>query len=110
MSWKIEFYDHKVVREISAWPVHIKAKFTRIVELLEKYGPHELGMPHVKPLGQGLSEIRVKSVEGIARAPFCINERKVVVILSGFIKKTQKMPARELAIAKQRMKEVKNNA
>lgn len=71
MSWKIEFYNKRVEKEIDEWPTHIRAKFTKVAELIEKIGPDELGMPHIKPLKNGLFEIRIKSVEGIARAIFC---------------------------------------
>ena len=108
MSWKIEFYDNKVMDSIQNWPVHIKAKFVHIVELIEKVGPKEVGMPHIKALGQGLFEIRVKSDEGIARALFGMIKGQVIIILCGFIKKTQKTPTREMDLARERMKEVKN--
>lgn len=109
MSWKIEFYDNKVKEAIGGWPVRMRAKFTWIAELIEAVGPNELGMPHIKPLGQGLFEIRVKSDEGIGRAPFCIMKNQVVIVLSEFIKKTQKASAKEIERARFRMKEVKNN-
>jgi phage-related protein len=62
---------------------------------------------HFGPLGQGLFEIRVKARKGIGRAIFCTISGKVVIILNGFIKKTQKTPPSELALAKKRMSGVK---
>lgn len=109
MNWKVEFYDLKVKDSIKNWPKHLWAKFLKIVELIKQMGPHELGMPHVKSLAGGLFEIRAKSDEGIARAIFCIRQGRVVIILCGFIKKTQKIPAKELELAKKRMMEIKNN-
>lgn len=108
MRWKVEFYSVKVQDGIDEWPAHLKAKFLRVVELIEKLGPDELGMPHIKPLKKGLFEIRVKGVEGIARALFCTIKGKIVIILNEFIKKTQKTPPREMEIAIRRMIEVKN--
>jgi len=108
MSWKVEFYNTKVMDTIQEWPVRIKAKFTRIVELMKDAGPDEVGMPHIKPLGRGLFEIRAKSDEGIGRALFCILSNKTIIILNGFIKKTQKTPAGEIDLARKRMEEVKN--
>jgi phage-related protein len=70
MRWKIEFYDTKVMKSIDRWPVHIGAKFTRIVNLIEEFGPEDIGMPHIKALSRGLFEIRVKAKEGIGRAFF----------------------------------------
>ena len=109
MSWKIEFFNAKVEDEIFKWPRHLKIKFLRIIDLIKLYGPADLGMPHIKALKQGLFEIRVQSDEGIGRAMFCTVSGKIVVVLSGFIKKTQKTPDNEMELARKRMKEVKNH-
>lgn len=109
MSWKIVFYDEKVETSIKKWPIKVLAKFIWVSELIEKFGPTELGMPHIKVLGKGLLEIRVKAKDGAGRALFCTVRGKVIVILNGFIKKTQKTPSRELALASKRMVEVKKN-
>jgi len=109
MRWKVDFYSTQVENHIQKWPVRIKAKFVRIIELIEKHGPDEIGMPHIKPLGRGLFEIRAKSDEGLGRAPFCMIKGKIVIVLSGFIKKTQKTPLGEMELARKRMKEVKND-
>ncbi len=42
MGWKIEFYSTKVENEIIDWPKHLRAKFLRIAELVEKIGPDEV--------------------------------------------------------------------
>ena len=109
MLWKIEFYDEKVKANIKEWPAGILAKFIWVSDAIEKVGPADIGMPHIRALGQGLFEIRVKAREGIGRAIFCTVKGKVVIILNGFIKKTQKTPPGEIALAKKRMAEVKKN-
>lgn len=109
MKWTVDFYDKQVAKSIHEWPTKIKAKLLKIIELIEDFGPIEIGMPHIKPMGQGLFEIRAKGEEGIGRAFFCIEKRQVIIIVGGFVKKTQKTPAREIEIARQRMKEVKSN-
>ena len=68
----------------------------------------DLGMPYTRSLGGGLFELRVKAQEGIGRAFFCYVVNKRVIILHGFIKKTQKTPLQELQLAKERLKKVKN--
>ena len=70
------------------------------------YGP-ALGAPYTKALGDGLFEIRAKEKEGIARSFFCTLVGQEVVILHSFIKKTQKIPQKEMKIARNRLKEVK---
>ena len=109
MSWKVEFYNNKVAAGIQKWPDKLHAQFLKIVGLIEKVGPIEIGMPHIKSLKSGLFEIRIKGFEGIARAPFCMIKGKVVIVLSEFIKKTQKTPQREIEIAIKRMEEVKKS-
>ena|ERR1700733_3843490 len=109
MAWKIEFYNEKVEKSIKEWPEGIIAKFLWLSNAIEKFGPSKIGMPHIKALGQGLFEIRVKANEGIGRALFCMIKGKIVIVLNGFIKKTEKTPLNEMELALKRMKEVKAN-
>ena len=107
MGYTFEFYSELVQNEILAWPDGIQANFTRIAEQMTVYGPN-LGMPYTRPFGEGLFEIRAKGREGIGRAFFCTLVGRRVVILHGFIKKTEQTPAKELKTARQRLNEVKN--
>ncbi|HZL59318.1 MAG TPA: type II toxin-antitoxin system RelE/ParE family toxin [Stellaceae bacterium] len=65
-----------------------------------------IGMPVCAPLGGGLWEIR-SSLRGkrIARVIFCIVDGELV-LLHGFIKKTQKTQRADLNLADKRRKEV----
>jgi phage-related protein len=74
---------------------------------MEIYGP-DLGMPHTRAMGQGLFELRLKAAEGIARFFYCTIVDRQIVMLHQFVKKTEKTPAKELAIARRRMKELTN--
>lgn len=107
MKWTVKFYNQNIYDNFMAWPVGIKSRFMRIVKMIEEYGPN-LGMPYTKSIKDGLFEIRSKSSEGIGRAFFCYVKSRHVVILHGFIKKTEKTPAKELEIARRRMREVKD--
>ena len=51
-------------------------------------------------------ELRLKGKEGIARVLYCAMIGKKIVILHSFIKKSDKTPPGELALAKKRLKEV----
>jgi len=62
-----------------------------------------LGMPLVRSLGKGLWEIRSYIPKGIARVLFKMIEGEIV-LLHGFIKKTQKTPPGDLELAKNRAK------
>jgi phage-related protein len=59
-------------------------------------------------MGEGLFELRLKATEGIARVFYCTMIGKRIVMLHQFTKKTDKTPPRELAIARRRLKEVKD--
>jgi phage-related protein len=65
-----------------------------------------IGMPLVRSLKDGLWEVRsTLPSQRISRLILCFHEQTLIV-LHGFIKKTQKTPASDLALAKRRMKEV----
>ena len=70
-------------------------------------GPN-LGEPHTEAFGGGLFELRLKGAEGIARVFYCTLVGRRIVMLHGFVKKTQKTPPRERRIAEARLKEIKN--
>ncbi len=63
-------------------------------------------MPHTRAMGGGLFELQLKAMEGIARMLYCTMIGKNIMILHHFIKKSEKTPRKELAIAQRRMKEV----
>lgn len=63
-------------------------------------------MPYCRSLVDGLWEVRSNLTDGkIARVIFCVVQKRMV-LLHGFIKKTQKTPAQDLNLALKRMKEV----
>ncbi|MBF0624888.1 MAG: type II toxin-antitoxin system RelE/ParE family toxin [Magnetococcales bacterium] len=107
MEWAIEFFSAEVKREIDAWPLGIRAVFVRVAQRMQSHGPN-LGMPFTRAFGDGLFEIRAKGREGIGRAFFCLMVGRRIVILHGFIKKTDRTPHTELETAIRRMKEVEN--
>ena len=67
-----------------------------------------VGMPLVRPLGDGLFEVRT-SLPGktIARVLFCFHGGELFA-LHGFIKKSRKAPPEDLKLARKRRKEVEN--
>ena len=67
-----------------------------------------VGMPLCRPMGQGLWEVRTDLPSNrIARVLICLHKGQLVA-LHGFIKKTQKTPDDELALARKRQKELKS--
>lgn len=107
MSYSIIYFHSRVKDEIESWPDGILADYAKIVELLMEFGPH-VRMPHSRPMGGGLFELRPRGREGIGRVFYCFVIGQRVVILHAFVKKTPDTPERELRIARKRMKEVQD--
>ncbi len=105
MSWKVEFYVG-VEDEILSMPPKIQARMIKLLELIELHGAN-LGPPHTESMGDGLFEIRAKAQEGIGRSLFCYLKGQHVYVLRAFVKKSNKTPKKEIKLAKERMKEVK---
>jgi phage-related protein len=60
-----------------------------------------VGMPVCKPLGDGIYEVRTRLAQNrIARVLFYIDGKGRMVLLHGFIKKTQKTPEEDLDLAR----------
>lgn len=108
MEWIIKYYNEKVQEAILNLPDKLQARYLKLTDRMLIYGPN-LGEPHTKSLKDGLFEIRMKAQEGIARAFYCTIKRNEIHILHVIIKKTQKTPAKELKIARERLKEIKEN-
>ena len=65
-----------------------------------------VGMPVCRPMKDGLYEVRTNlDNKCISRVLFCFKDGKMV-LLHGFIKKTQKTPKQDLELAKKRKREV----
>ena len=88
-------------------PTGIYADYLRLIVLMEEHGA-DLRLPHSRAMGDGLFELRCRGEEGIGRAFYCTMVGRQIVILHGFIKKTQDTPDRELKTARQRLKEIKH--
>ncbi len=108
MNWQIKYYNQKLEEQILNLPDGLLARYLRLTDLMLEFGSN-LGLPHTKSIESSLFELRVKSKEGIARVFFCTKIGKKIVVLHLFIKKSQKIPKKELKIAKLRMSEVMKN-
>ena len=65
-----------------------------------------IGKPLVGGLGNGLCEVRSRLGDRIARVIFHV-EGGTMVLLHGFIKKTQRTPKRELDLAMKRLNDLR---
>lgn len=62
--------------------------------------------PLSKYLEPGLWELRIKAGTDILRIIYTFRKGQVIILLHVFIKKQRKTPARELGIARKRLKEI----
>jgi phage-related protein len=104
-NWSVHTLNAAVDKELEQLPVDMLARFTRVSELIEKFGPQQVGMPHVRSLRDKLWEIRASGRDGIARGIYIAIKDRRIIVLRVFIKKTEKTPGKEIDIAKQRARE-----
>jgi phage-related protein len=106
-TWTVHTLNTTVDDELEALPVDIRSKFVRVSGLLERFGPQNVGMPHIGSLGDKFWEIRVSGQDGIARGIYIYSSGKKIIVLHVFIKKTQKTPPAALQMATRRAKQAK---
>lgn len=75
--------------ELLALRADMQARFLRIAELLESFGPQHLGMPHGRFIEGKLCEMRLQGRDGIARAIYAAQQGRTLLALYVFVKKTQ---------------------
>ena len=98
---QIETITSEIDKFILGLDPQIQARVLRQVELLEKYG-NKLTMPYSKSLHGGLFELRILGNKQI-RIIYCFHKDKIY-FLNAFIKKTDKIPKREIDLAMKRLK------
>jgi phage-related protein len=106
MTWVVELLDARVREELEVLPADMRARFRRIVELIQGHGLEGMREPHVKHLEGPLWEMRMKGKDGISRAIYVTAKGRRVVVVRVFVKKTQKTPQREIDLALERAREV----
>jgi phage-related protein len=106
MRWTVETLGAVVDAEIEALPRDMRARLVRLSAVIAEHGFEGLPRDTVKHLEGGLWELRLTGRDGISRAIYVTAAVRRVVIVRVFVKKTQKTPARELELARQRAKEV----
>lgn len=108
MQYLIDYYNEAVRLDVDALPLTLRVRYALLTQRMLEHGP-DLGAPHTKALGSGLLEMRLKGAEGIARVMYCCMVGRRIVVLHSFIKKTDKIPVKDLALARNRLKELKND-
>lgn len=106
MQWSVVLLDEGVKAALDALAPDIRARFARIVALIQAHGLERVREPYVKHLEGPVWEMRMKGKDGIARAAYVAASGRRVVVVHVFEKKTQKTPRREIETALRRAKEV----
>jgi|SRR3989338_6292013 len=111
MQFEIHFYtEHKnKIGPVERFLESLKAKngslWVRTIAGLNKLKHKQYHKePLSKSLGCSLWELRIKSENNILRVIYTFEPGRRIYLLHGFIKKTQKIPEKELKVAKQRLR------
>jgi phage-related protein len=102
---QVVFYRSKAGNEpVRGWLKKLDKEDRRIIgeEIKTVQFGWPLGMPLVRKIDKNMWEVRVQLNRRIARILFTVYA-DIMVLLHGFIKKSQKIPADDLKITKQRL-------
>jgi phage-related protein len=99
MAWTVETLNEIVDAELEALPEDMRARLSRIANLIEEVGLEHVAEPHMKRLEGRLWELRLSGRSGISRALYVTAAGRRVVIVRVFLKKTEKTPRREIELA-----------
>ena len=97
---KIIFFNSTIEKFLLSLEKSAYSKTLKQIKLLENLG-YELGMPYSRQIDNNLYELRIRGRQEV-RIFYCFYDRKVY-ILHVFIKKSQKIPRREINVAKRRI-------
>ena len=102
--FEVEFYEtEKGVQPAKEFllslDVKMRAKMVNTISILQDNG-YELREPYSKHLSEGIFELRAKVGSNITRVLYFFYVDNRIVLTNGFIKKTNKTPAKEIEKAK----------
>jgi|TARA_Y100000310_G_C20344120_1_gene651211 DNA-binding XRE family transcriptional regulator/phage-related protein len=96
---EVYFFDKKIEKFIDSRDLATQTRIGRMIKLLQKYGNQigsYFGSYYSKKVSKGLFEIRIKG--NIEVRIFYTFRKQKIYLLHGFVKKSQKIPKRELEI------------
>jgi phage-related protein len=102
---KVRFYAESTASEpVRQWlqslPAAERKSIGADIKMVQFRWP--VGLPLVRNMGNGLWEVRSHLENRIARVLFVVRDGEMI-LLHGFIKKTQQTPSAELALARKRL-------
>ena len=98
---QIKILDNSVEKFIGSLEKTTVAKTLRTIDLLETFG-HRLGMPHSRKIANHLFELRIRAKQEV-RIVYSFHKTSII-LLHGFIKKSNKIPKKEIDAALQKLK------
>jgi phage-related protein len=98
---EIRNFDASIEKFIESLEKQKIAKVLHAIDVLEEFGPR-LGMPHSKKVARSLFELRVRGEQEVRI--FYTFHRSSIVLIHGFVKKSQQTPKKEIRVALQRIK------
>ncbi len=98
---KIWFDDDRLEQWMATLEKQTIAKILRTIDLLEQFG-NQLGMPHSRKVDKRLFELRVRGKQEV-RLLYMFHKNQAV-ILHGFVKKSERIPNRDLDRARTLLK------
>ncbi|TSC75098.1 MAG: hypothetical protein G01um101430_599 [Parcubacteria group bacterium Gr01-1014_30] len=97
----VKFFDSKTERFIKMLDAQTVARTLRTIDLLEMFG-HKLGFPHSKKVEPRIFELRVRGKQEV-RIFYTFHDGEAI-LLHGFIKKSQRLPRKEIEAARRTLK------
>ena len=85
---------------IDSLDMNVRVKALGCIDILAEFG-NTLREPYSKAIGKGLFELRIKFAGDITRIFYFFVVDNKIVLTNGFVKKTQKTPPNEIALARQ---------
>jgi phage-related protein len=95
--------DKKVEKFLLRLDKKVIAKVLRLIDLLERFG-YKLGMPQSKKIMDNIFELRIHGKQEV-RILYTF-KKSIIILLHGFIKKSQKISKQELSAAIKRLKDL----
>ena len=100
----VEFYESEkgiqpAKEFLLSLDVKMRAKMVNTISILQDNG-YELREPYSKHLSEGIFELRAKVSSNITRVLYFFYDDHRIILTNGFIKKTNKTPAKEIEKAK----------
>ena len=97
---QVKIFDSSLEKFIEGLEKATIAKVLRSIDLLERFGC-DLQLPHSKKVKNNLFELRIRGQQEV-RIFYTLRQQQAI-LLHGFIKKSQKIPKREIDLALQKM-------